>query len=66
MFNKYLNDIKDIYKNIEEYNPGKERKVLMVLDDVIADVISNKKLQPLVTEVFIRDRKLNISLVFMT
>ena len=66
MFNKYLNDIKDIYKNIEEYNPGKERKVLMVLDDVIADVISNKKLHPLVTEVFIRDRKLNISLVFMT
>ena len=38
----------------------------MVLDDVIADVISNKKLHPLVTEVFIRDRKLNISLVFMT
>ena len=56
----------DIYKNIEEYNPSKKRKILIVFDDMIADMLSNKKLNPIVTELFIRDRKLNISLVFIT
>ena len=56
----------DIYKNIEEYNPNKKRKVLVVFDDTIADMLSNKKLNPIVTELFIRGRKLNISLVFIT
>ena len=56
----------DIYKNIEEYNPNKKRKVLVVFDDTIADMLSNKKLDPIVTELFIRGRKLNISLVFIT
>ena len=56
----------DVYKSIEEYNPGKKRKVLIVFDDMIVDIISNKKLQPVVTELFIRGRKLNISLVFVT
>ena len=56
----------DIYKNIEEYNPNKKRKILMAFDDMIADILSNKKLNPIVTELFIRGRKLNISLVFIT
>ena len=58
------NDMYDIYKNIEEYNPNKKRKMLIVFDDMIADMPSNKKLNPIVTELFIRDRKLNISIVF--
>ena len=60
------NDIDDIYKSIEECNSNKKRKVLIVFDDMIADVLSNKKLKPIVTELFIRGRKLNISLVFIT
>ena len=60
------NDIDDIYKSIEECNSNKKRKVLIAFDDMIADVLSNKKLKPIVTELFIRGRKLNISLVFIT
>ena len=56
----------DIYKNIEEYNPNKKRKVLIVFDDMIADMLTNKKLNPVVTELLIRGRKLNISLLFIT
>ena len=56
----------DIYKNIEEYNPNKKLKILIVLDDTIVDMLSDKKLNPIVTELFIRGRKLNISLVFVT
>ena len=56
----------NVYKSIEEYNPGKKQKVLIVFDDMIADIISNKKLQPVVTELFFRDKKLNISLLFVT
>ena len=56
----------DIYKSVEEYNPNKEQKILIVFDDMIADMLSNKKLNPIVTELFIRGRKLNISLVFIT
>ena len=55
----------DIYKNIEEYNPNKKRKILIVFDDMIADMLSNEKLNPLVNELFIRGKKLNISLVFI-
>ena len=56
----------DVYKNIDEYNPYKENKILIVFDDMIADMIHNKKLNSIVTELFIRGRKLNISLVFIT
>ena len=56
----------DIHKNIKDYNPNKKRKILIVFDDMIADMLSNKKLNPIVTELFIRGRKLNISLVFIT
>ena len=57
---------KDVYKNIEKYNPEKKRKVLIAFDDMIADMINNKKLNPVVTELFIRGRKLNISIIFIT
>ena len=55
----------DIYKNIEEYNPNKQRKILIAFDDMISDMFSNKKLNPVVTEMFITGRKLNISLVLL-
>ena len=55
-----------VYKNIEEYNPGKKRKVLIVIDEVITNMISNKKLDSLTTKIFSRDRKLNILLVVIT
>ena len=54
--------MQDVYKNIEEYNLGKKRKVLIVFDDMIADMINNKKLEKLE----IRGRKLNVSIVFIT
>ena len=56
----------DIYKNIEKYSPNKKRKILIVFDDIIADMLSNKRLNPIVTELFIRGRKLNICLVFIS
>ena len=56
----------DVYKNINYYNPDKENKILIVFDDVIADMINDKKLNSIITELFIRGRKLNISLVFIT
>ena len=65
-FIEYSNDMDDTYKNIEEYNPNKKRKILIVFDDMIADMLSNKTLNPVVTELFIRGRMLNISLVFIT
>ena len=64
-FVEYSNDMHDVYKNIAEYNIDKENKILIVFDDMIADIIDNKKLHSIVTELFIRGRKLNIS-VFIT
>ena len=61
----YSNDMHDVYKNIDEYNPDKENKILIVFDDMIADMTHNKKLNSVVTELFIRGRKLNISLVLI-
>ena len=56
----------DIYKNIQEYNANKKRNILIVFYDLIAEMLSNKKLNPVITELFIKGRKLNISLVFIT
>ena len=64
-FMDYSNNMQDVSKNIEEYNPGKKHKVLIVFDDMIADMINNKKLNPIVRELFIRGRKLNVSIVFI-
>ena len=54
-----------IYKNIEEYNTNKKGKILIVFDDMIADRLSNQKVNPVVTELFIRGRELYISLIFI-
>ena len=62
----YSNDMQDVYKNIDEYNADKERKILIVSDDMIADMINNKNLNSIVTDLFIRGTKLNISIVFIT
>ena len=58
--------MRNVYKNINYYNPDKENKILIVFDDMIADMIHNKKLNSIVTKLFIRGRKLNIYLVFIT
>ena len=65
-FIEYSNDMQDVYKSIDKYNVDTERKILIVFDYMIADMINNKKLNSTVTELFIRGRKLNISLVFIT
>ena len=64
-FIEYSNDM-HVYKNIDVYNPDKENKILLVFDDMIADMIHNKKLNSIITKLFISGRKLNISLVFIT
>ena len=64
-FIEYLNDMDDIYKNIKEYNPNKKWKILIGFDDMIADMLYNETLNAIVTELFIRGRKLNISVVFI-
>ena len=56
----------DVYKNINYYNPDKENKILIVFDDTIADMIQNKKLNSIVSKLFVRGRKLNTFLVFIT
>ena len=58
--------MQDVYNNIDEYNTDKERKILIVFDDMVADMINNQKLNSLVAELVIRGRKLNISLAFIT
>ena len=66
VFIKYSNNIQDIYKNINKYNPVKKRKVLIVFDDMIADlIIKKKKKKSIITKLFIRDRKLNIIFLFL-
>ena len=62
-FIEYSNDVN---KKINDYNPDKENMILIVFHDMIADMIHNKKLNSIVIELFIRGRKLNISLVFIT
>ena len=60
---EYSKDMRDVYKNIDEYNPDKENKTLVVLDDMIADMVNNRKLDSAVNELIIRGRKLNIFLL---
>ena len=56
----------DVYENINDYNPSKKRKKLFVFDDMIADIMTNRRFQAIIKELFIRCRKLNVSLVFFT
>ena len=65
-FIDYSQRIYDVYENLEDYNPAKKRRVLIEFDDMIADMESNKKLSSIVTELFLKGRKLNISLVFIS
>ena len=65
-FIEYSIDMHDVYKNVDLYNPDKESKILIVFDDMIAAMINDKKLNSIVTELFIRCRTLNISLVFIS
>ena len=66
VFIEYSNDMQAVYKNIDEYNVDKERKKLIVFDDMIVDMINNTKLNSIVTESFIKSRESTISLVFIT
>ena len=65
-FIEYSNDMCNVYKNINHYNPDKENKILIVFDNMIADMIRNEKLNLIVTKLFIRGRKLNISVALIT
>ena len=56
----------DVYENIDDDNPNRQRKILVMFDDMIADIMSNKKFQAIIKELLIRCRKVNISLVFIT
>ena len=60
------NTMDDVYKNIDDYNPSRQRKILILFDDMIAEIVSNKKFQAIIKELFIGCRKLKISLVFIT
>ena len=65
-FIDYSQTIDDVYENLKDYDPLKKRKVLIVFDDMIADVEDNKKSSPIVTELFLRGTNLNMSLVFIS
>ena len=56
----------NVYSNIDDYNPTRNRKTLIVFDDMIADILTNKKVQVTIKEFFIRCRKLSMSLAFIT
>ena len=60
------NTMDDVYESINDYNPNRRRKILIVFDDMIADIMTNKKFQAIINELFIRCRKITISLVFIT
>ena len=65
-FIERFNKMADVYKSIDHYNPNRRRKILIAFDDMIADIMTNKKFQAINNELFIRCRKINISLVFIT
>ena len=60
------NTMNDIYENIDDYNPNRRRKILIIFDNMIADIMTNKKFQSIIKKLFIRCRKLDISFVFIT
>ena len=65
-FIEYSNTMNEVYENIDNYNPNRQRKVLITFDDMIADIMTNKRFQSIIKDLFIRCRKSNISLVFIT
>ena len=60
------NTMDDVYENINDYNPVRKRKILTVFEEMIADTMTNRRFQAIIKELFIRGRKLNISLAFIT
>ena len=65
-FTECSNTMDDVFSNIDDYNPKRKRKILIVFDDMIADIMTNKRLQAIIKKLFIKCRKLNMSLVFIT
>ena len=65
-FIEYSNDMDYVFTNIDDYNKKRKRKVLIVFDDMIADIMSSKKFKAIVKKLFVRCRKLNISIVSIT
>ena len=65
-FTECSNMMDDVYENINDHNSSRKRKILIVFDDIIADIMRNKKFQSIIKELFIRCRKFNISLAFIT
>ena len=65
-FIEYSNTMDDVFKSIDDYNTKRKRRVIIVFDDMIADIMTNKKFRSTIKELFIRCRKLNISIVFIT
>ena len=65
-FIEYSNTIDDVYNNINDYNPNRNRKILIAFDGMVADIKTNKKFQAIIKDALIRCRKLNIFLVFIT
>ena len=65
-FIEYSNTMNDVYENIDNYNPNRKRKILIVFDDMIVDIMTNNKFQSIIKDLFITCRKQNISIVFIT
>ena len=65
-FMEYFNDMNDVLENINNYNKNRDKKVLIIFDDMIADIMRSEKFKAIIKELFIRCRKLNISIVFIT
>ena len=65
-FIEYSNDMNDVFTNIDDYNKQRKRRVLIIFDDMIADIMNNKNFKAIIKELFIRCRKLNVSVVFIT
>ena len=65
-FIEYLKTMVDVYNNIDDYNPKREKKILIAFDDMMADIMTNKRFKAIIKELFIRRKKLSISLVFIT
>ena len=65
-FIEYLSDMNDVLEDINNYNKNRDKKVLIIFDDMIADIMRSEKFKAIVKELFIRCKKLNISIVFIT
>ena len=65
-FIEYFSTMDHVFSNIDDYNSKRKRKILIMFDDMIADIMTNKKFQAIIKDLFFRRRKLNISLVFIT